>query len=234
MNSTISEASSFKNRAIRSWRILNTILPIAICITLLASLLKIVNMSYTQLDDQEQTTLLIIHILILLVFAITLMTNIGGIIADSDVGELSLQAFYNSCQKLKYFNVIAAICTIVLVTIIFNGKPALIAAYKILSPILSSLTIIIFSILPIILVIAFILLISPSIRQLAMWLSWNGYNDRFIAVTRRGNIRKYNRISDIPKKLPKSATADEIAKAIAKNRTAVKTAYPQKWKWLTF
>lgn len=232
MNSTISEASSFKNRVIRSWRILNTILPVAICITLLLSLGKIVNM-YVQLNNQDQTIL--INRLTLLVFAITSLTNIGGTIANSAFdGPFSLQAFYNSCQKLKYFNMFAAICTIVLITIIINGKPAFIAANKILSPILSILPIIIFSILPIILVIAIMLLISPSIRQLAMWLSWNGYNDKFIAITRRGNIRKYNRISDITKKLPKSATADEIANAIAKNRTAVKTAYPQKWEWLTF
>lgn len=227
MYSTISEAASLKNRITRF------VGPTAPILSIVLSTIICFPISLYDTSPGKQHTF---NLLIILLVAMFLQGLINFIIMirndfneNNNGPDISAIAVNKTMTQLIPFNLIMLIFPIVAIVLNSQGKTAIFNANTALAPVLAIIAKTLLGILTIFMLIVGTRILLPLIWQFAMWLSWNGYHENFIALTRKGNIRKYNRIPDIHKKLSKSATPDDIASAIAKNRTLVKTNYPQKW-----
>lgn len=227
MYSTISEVASLKNRITR---FVGPTVPILSII--LGTIVGITISLYDTSPGKQHTFNLLITILVAMF--IQFLTNIIIIIRNdfnenNNGPDISATAVNKAVTQLIPFNLIMLIIPIIAIVLNNQGKTAIFNANTALEPVISFIAKALLGILAIFMFIVSARILLPLIWHFAMWLSWNGYNENFIAITRRGNIREYNRIPEIHKKLSKSATPDDIASAIAKNRTLVKTNYPQKW-----
>lgn len=66
-----------------------------------------------------------------------------------------------------------------------------------------------------------VFIIGVATYQAIKWVSWNGYSGTFIAITRNGNIKRFNSIESIPEKLPESASIEDMVLIFQKYHTTI-------------
>lgn len=74
-----------------------------------------------------------------------------------------------------------------------------------------------------ILVLAVFIIIYAMITALIKWIAWNGYSNTFIAISLKGNIKRFNSIDEIQEKLPQNATLEEVISKLEQYETIIKT-----------
>lgn len=74
-----------------------------------------------------------------------------------------------------------------------------------------------------ILVLAVFVIIGAMITSLIKWIAWNGYSNTFIAISLKGNIKRFNSIDEIQEKLPQNATLEEVVSKLEQYETIIKT-----------
>lgn len=84
-------------------------------------------------------------------------------------------------------------------------------------------------------VLALVLLILfaglGAIYQAIKWISWNGYSKDFIAITKSGNIKKFNKVQSIPEKLDGNADLTLVKTTLAKYKPKLDEAGKKKLFW---
>lgn len=73
--------------------------------------------------------------------------------------------------------------------------------------------------------------IIVGIYQAIKWISWNGYSENFIAITKSGNIKKFNKIQSIPEKLDIHADLTQVRTILAKYKPELEKAGKRKMFW---
>ena len=73
--------------------------------------------------------------------------------------------------------------------------------------------------------------ITVGIYQVIKWISWNGYSENFIAITRSGNIKKFNKVQSIPEKLDNDADLTQVRATLAKYKSELAEAAKKKMFW---
>lgn len=63
------------------------------------------------------------------------------------------------------------------------------------------------------------------------WISWNGYSENFIAITKSGNIKKFNNVQSIPEKLDTHADLTLVRTTLAKYKPELEKAGKRKMFW---
>ena len=63
------------------------------------------------------------------------------------------------------------------------------------------------------------------------WISWNGYSKDFIAITKSGNIKKFNNVQSIPEKLDVNTDLTLVRTALAKYKPQLDEAGKYKLFW---
>lgn len=63
------------------------------------------------------------------------------------------------------------------------------------------------------------------------WISWNGYSKDFIAITKSGNIKKFNKVQSIPEKLDVNANLTLVKTTLAKYKPELDEAGKNKLFW---
>lgn len=63
------------------------------------------------------------------------------------------------------------------------------------------------------------------------WFSWNGYSDKFIAITRKNNIKRFNKLPSISETLSPDATPQEILNTFEKYPNQIKSAKSKHPTW---
>ena len=86
-------------------------------------------------------------------------------------------------------------------------------------------------IITIVVVIFIVTLIIKGIMSLIKWIAWNGYSNTFIAISLKGNIKRFNSITEIQEKLPQNATLEEVVSKLEQYATIIKTERGNHFFW---
>lgn len=73
--------------------------------------------------------------------------------------------------------------------------------------------------------------IIVGIYQAIKWIAWNGYSENFIAITKSGNIKKFNKVQNIPEKLDTNANLTLVRTTLAKYKSELVEAGKKKLFW---
>lgn len=73
--------------------------------------------------------------------------------------------------------------------------------------------------------------LTVGIYQAVKWISWNGYSENFVAITRSGNIKKFNKVQSIPEKLDINADLTTVRATLAKYKPELEKAGKRKMFW---
>lgn len=86
-------------------------------------------------------------------------------------------------------------------------------------------------ILTFVLAMLILTLIIKGIMALVKWVAWNGYSNTFIAISLKGNIKRFNSIDKIQEKLPKNATLEELITKLKQYEPIIKTESEKHFFW---
>ena len=77
----------------------------------------------------------------------------------------------------------------------------------------------------------FVIEFASTITHGLKWFSWNGYSDKFIAITRKGNIKRFNNLSSIVETLSQNASSQEILSTFERYPQQIKAAKKKHPTW---
>lgn len=146
------------------------------------------------------------------------------------IGVIIMAAVHNEGSYTKR-NVIIADTIIGLTASFISFLTILMGLNKSLQKVISLLFNFLFSfvIMLIVAAVTFVIIITTlqAIYNIIKWISWNGYSENMIAVTKKGNIKKFNKIKNIQEKLDTTASIEEVIEML--NSHSKEVASNLKW-----